>query len=76
MLFYTYMDKDGDCFSGEWHIGEPIPEIPGSATIDMVQVDGHEREHICNIWGSRLPIPGKAVIIWPAPWAGLILLNL
>jgi hypothetical protein len=77
MLFYTYVDKDGDIVDAEWHVGEPVPEITGSATIDFLQADGQELEHIILKWVSNLPIPNQQQVVrWCAPWAELILLNL
>ena len=44
---------DGNVFSKEWHINEPVPNI-GQNRIITFQADGHELELILNALAERV----------------------
>lgn len=76
MLYYTYNNGRGKILEGTWHVGEKCV-ISHNLPVVSVQADGHELEHLCKVWGSRLPIPNHLQVVrWNDPWATLIMLNL
>jgi hypothetical protein len=56
------------------HVGYGFDAFIGlSERVDTVQADGHELELAYSITG--LPTTNNRVVVFPNPWAALILLN-
>jgi hypothetical protein len=74
MMFFVLKDQSDDDNGQSWHTGDIVPKIDPN-TLDYIQADGHELNHIIANF-PNLPFARRDVVKFTGEFARFIYVNL